>query len=124
MPHCMHRDSFSALLPCGQVLLCISIISLVERSPYEAGPVCTLLSSRLHLTSQLDTCITTTPCQCNSSQPAMPASSSIQSYFTSSPTKNSDGFTADEVQSALQSSNASAVNAWTVCHISASFELR
>ncbi|UPX14921.1 uncharacterized protein EKO05_0005392 [Ascochyta rabiei] len=38
---------------------------------------------------------------------AMPASSSIQSYFTSSPTKNSDGFTADEVQ------GASATASWT-----------
>ncbi|KAF3053925.1 hypothetical protein E8E11_011878 [Didymella keratinophila] len=43
----------------------------------------------------------------------MPASSSIQSYFTSSSTKNSDGFTADEVQSVLQPCGASAVNAWT-----------
>ena len=43
----------------------------------------------------------------------MPASS-IQSFFSSSPTKNSDGFTAEEVQSALQPSGASASAQWTV----------
>ncbi|KAF3032828.1 hypothetical protein E8E12_004576 [Didymella heteroderae] len=43
----------------------------------------------------------------------MPASSSSQSYFVSSPTKNSDGFTADEVQSILQPSDENAINAWT-----------
>ncbi|KAF2627398.1 hypothetical protein BU25DRAFT_342003 [Macroventuria anomochaeta] len=43
----------------------------------------------------------------------MPTSSSIQSYFTSSPTKNSDGFTADEVQSVVQPAGGSAVNTWT-----------
>ncbi|KAJ4315758.1 hypothetical protein N0V94_005777 [Neodidymelliopsis sp. IMI 364377] len=42
----------------------------------------------------------------------MPASSSIQSYFTSPPTKNNDGFTADEIQSALQPAVASALNTW------------
>jgi hypothetical protein len=48
-------------------------------------------------------------------QPVMPASSSIQSYFTPSPTKNNDGFTAAEVQSTLQPAGGSALNAWTVC---------
>ncbi|CAO2655143.1 Nn.00g102070.m01.CDS01 [Neocucurbitaria sp. VM-36] len=43
----------------------------------------------------------------------MPASSSIQSYFSPSPSKNSDGFTAEEVQSALLPTRASALNAWT-----------
>lgn len=45
----------------------------------------------------------------------MPASSSIQSYFASSPTKNSDGFTTDEVQSAMQPASAVENDAWTVC---------
>ncbi|KAF1846902.1 uncharacterized protein K460DRAFT_49741 [Cucurbitaria berberidis CBS 394.84] len=43
----------------------------------------------------------------------MPSSSSIQSYFSPSPTKNSDGFTAEEVQSTLFPVNASPPNAWT-----------
>ncbi|KAH7384318.1 hypothetical protein DE146DRAFT_622816 [Phaeosphaeria sp. MPI-PUGE-AT-0046c] len=38
--------------------------------------------------------------------------SAIQSYF-SSPTKNGDGFTAEERQSALQSSDAPALSRWT-----------
>ncbi|KAF2126619.1 hypothetical protein P153DRAFT_407812 [Dothidotthia symphoricarpi CBS 119687] len=41
----------------------------------------------------------------------MPASS-IQSFFSSSPTKNSDGFTAEEVQSALQPSGPSQSTTW------------
>lgn len=44
----------------------------------------------------------------------MSASSSVQSYFTSSPTKNSDGFTAAEVQSVVQPDGA--VITWTVCN--------
>ncbi|KAH6642168.1 hypothetical protein C7974DRAFT_430696 [Boeremia exigua] len=40
----------------------------------------------------------------------MPVSSCIQSYFVSSPTKNSDGFTADEVQSMKP---AGALDVWT-----------
>ncbi|KAF9700717.1 hypothetical protein EKO04_001890 [Ascochyta lentis] len=43
----------------------------------------------------------------------MPATPSIQSYFTSSPTKNSDGFTADEVQSILQPAGTSVLTTWT-----------
>ncbi|KAF2023549.1 hypothetical protein EK21DRAFT_80638 [Setomelanomma holmii] len=38
--------------------------------------------------------------------------SSIQSFFTSSPTKNSDGFTAEEVQAALHPGGASASTPW------------
>jgi hypothetical protein len=43
----------------------------------------------------------------------MPALLSIQSYFSSSPAKNSDGFTANEVQSALAPAGA----AWAVSHL-------
>jgi hypothetical protein len=46
----------------------------------------------------------------------MPAPSSIQSYFSSSPTKNSDGFTTDEMQSALASTGATSAMAWTVMY--------
>lgn len=44
----------------------------------------------------------------------MPASASIQSYFSSSPTKNSDGFTAKEIQSALRPAGSTLASAWTV----------
>jgi hypothetical protein len=40
--------------------------------------------------------------------------SSIQSYFTSSPTKRGDGFTAEEVQAALQPVGAITSAQWTV----------
>ncbi|KAF7448985.1 hypothetical protein Ptr902_02924 [Pyrenophora tritici-repentis] len=42
----------------------------------------------------------------------MPASSSIQSYF-SLPRKNGDGFTPEEMQSALSTKRATAASAWT-----------
>ncbi|KAL1797728.1 hypothetical protein ACET3X_004334 [Alternaria dauci] len=42
----------------------------------------------------------------------MPAPSSIQSYFPSPMSKNSDGFTTEEMHSALTSSGATAASAW------------
>ena len=78
-----------------------------------AGGRSALLPSQPHLTSTPKAPIylsnTTMP------HPEMHASSSIQSFFTSSPTKNNDGFTADEVQSVLQPAGPSVLTAWTVC---------
>ena len=45
----------------------------------------------------------------------MPASPSIQSYFSSSTTKNNDGFATKEAHAALASSEATATSAWAVC---------
>lgn len=53
----------------------------------------------------------------------MPASSSIQSYFAPSSTKNSDGFTRGEMQSALAPTGASAPSAWMACHLTLTFKL-
>jgi hypothetical protein len=50
------------------------------------------------------------------SLPAMPSSSSIQSYFSPSPTKNSDGFTTDEVLSTVQPAEAWTVGSKTRVH--------
>jgi hypothetical protein len=45
----------------------------------------------------------------------MPASPSIQSYFSSSTTKNNDGFATEEVHTPLASLEATATSAWAVC---------
>lgn len=49
-------------------------------------------------------------------QPTTMPGSSIQSYF-SSPSKSGDGFTAEERQSALQSSDLPASAQWTVSNV-------